>query len=59
MEEKFSIKDYVVEVMLKPLPRTVLESAVKGGVAYLAVTGIIGIIGFICCKITERKENAA
>lgn len=55
----FTMKDFILEVMVKPLPKVALESAIRGGTAYLAVTGLIGVISWIVCKNNERKGDAA
>ena len=53
------MKDFILEVMVKPLPKVALESAIKGSATYLAFTGLLGVITWIICKINGRKEDAA
>lgn len=55
----FTMKDFILEVMVKPLPKVALESAIKGGATYLAFTGLLGVITWIVCRINGRKEDAA
>ena len=55
----FTMKDFILEVMVKPLPKIALESAIKGSATYLAFTGLLGVITWIICKINGRKEDAA
>lgn len=55
----FTMKDFILEVMVKPLPKIALENAIKGSAIYLAFTGLLGVITWIICKINERKEDAA
>lgn len=55
----FSMKDYIVEVMVKPLPGEMLKSAVRGGAAYLILTAIVGAIALVANAISKRKEGIA
>lgn len=56
--ENFTIKDFIVDVMLKPLPGVLLKSAIQAGAIYLATTGIFGIVTAIYFKLKERRASA-
>lgn len=56
---EFSMKDYIVDVMVKPLPGQMLKGAIQGGVIYLISTAIVGVIAIVAKAISKRKERIA